>query len=413
MVKVLEKLIAKHITVFVDQHNLLSVHQYGFRTGLSCTSQLIHLFHTWASALDNGKTTDDVFLDFVKACYSVPHKRLIHRVSQYGIQGQILHWLCDFLSNRRQQVVIDGSTSSWATVLSGVPQGSILGPLLFLLYVNEIPECIPCPSDMFADDTLLHNSAPVNEVSIPIQAGLLCMSNWCRQWLLKVCEAKCKCMRITRSKVNGQCSYSINSLPLEQVVTHKHLGVTFSSDLSWKYHVLAIAAKANRILGLLKRTFGRCSEAIITGYKTMVRPIIEYACPVWNPHQAYLSDKLERIQRNVSRWILGGPIDYTERLQCLGWMELKSRREYLSIIQLLKFINGFSRVKLDNYLSFSRASTRSRNSRKIWKPFSRTNILKFSFWHRYIDKWNSLPDSLICADSLSKFKKGLREHFLN
>ena len=219
-------------------------------------------------------------------------------------------------------------------------------------------------------------------------------------------------MRITRSKVNGQCSYSINSLPLEQVVTHKHLGVTFSSDLSWKHHVLAIAAKANRILGLLKRTFGRCSEAIITGYKTMVRPIIEYACPVWNPHQAYLSDKLERIQRNVSRWILGGPIDYTERLQYLGWMELMSRREYLSIIQLFKFINGFSRVKLDNYLSFSLASTRSRNSRKIWKPFSRTNILKFSFWHRYIDKWNSSTDSLIRADSLSKFKKGLREHFL-
>ena len=91
VVKVLEKLIAKHISVFVDQHNLLSVHQYGFRTGLSCTSQLIHLFHTWASALDNGKTTDVVFLDFAKAFDSVPHKRLIHRVSQYGIQGQILN----------------------------------------------------------------------------------------------------------------------------------------------------------------------------------------------------------------------------------------------------------------------------------------------------------------------------------
>ena len=148
-----------------------------------------------------------------------------------------------------------------------------------------------------------------------------------------------------------------------------------------EHHVLAIAAKANKILGLLKRTFGRCSEAIKTGYKLTVHPIIEYACPVWNPHQAYLSDKLEGIQRNVSRWILG-PIDYTERLQYLGWMELEPRREFLSIIQF----NGFSRVKLDNYLSFSRASTRSRNSKKIWKPFSRTNILKFSFWHRYIDK---------------------------
>ena len=132
----------------------------------------------------------------------------------------------------------------------------------------------------------------------------------------------------------------------------------------------------------------------------MVRPIIEYACPVSNPHQAYLSDKLKRIQRNISRRILGAPIDYTERLQYLGWMELKSCREFLSLIQLFKLINGSSRVKLDNYLPFSRASTRSRNSKKIWKSFSRTNILKFSFWHRYIDKWNLLPDSLICADSL-------------
>ena len=102
--------------------------------------------------------------------------------------------------------------------------------------------------------------------------------------------------------------------------------------------------------------------------------------------QAYLSDKLERIQRNVSHWILAGPIDYTERLQYLGWMELELRREFLSIIQLFKFINGFSRVELDSYLSFSRVSTRSRNSKKIWKPFSRTNILKFSLWHRFINK---------------------------
>lgn len=106
-----------------------------------------------------------MFLDFAKVFHSVPHKHLIHRVSQYGIQGHILNWLCNFLSNRPQQVIIDGSTSSWAKVLSGDPQHSILGPLLFFLYINEIPKCIPCSSDMFADDTLLHNSAPVNEVN--------------------------------------------------------------------------------------------------------------------------------------------------------------------------------------------------------------------------------------------------------
>ena len=181
--------------------------------------------------------------------------------------------------------------------------------------------------------------------------------------------------------------FYLHILNITRISLHTRVsGVQTFPFLDVSHRVLAIAAKANKILGLLKRTFGSCSKAIKTGYKLMVRPIIEYPCPVWNPHQAYLSDKLERIQSNVSRWILGGPIDYTERLQYLGWMELELRREFLSIIQLFKFINGFSRVKLDNYLSFSRASTRSRNSKKIWKPFSRINILKFSLWHRFIDK---------------------------
>ena len=120
---------------------------------------------------------------------------------------------------------------------------------------------------------------------------------------------KCESMRITRSKTPTPCSY-INSTLFNKVHTHtcKHLRVILSSDLSWKTHVLTVAAKANKILGLLKHTFGRCSEAMITGHKTMVHPIIEYACPVWNPHQQHLSDKLEKILRNVSRWILAVPL---------------------------------------------------------------------------------------------------------
>ena len=156
-----------------------------------------------------------------------------------------------------------------------------------------------------------------------------------------------------RSKTPSLCSYNINSTSLNQVHPHKHLGVILSSDLSWKMDVLTVAAKANKILGLLKRTFGKCSEAIITGYKTMVRPTIENA--VWNPHQQYLSDKLEKIQRNVSRWILGSSTEYTERLEYLGWPSLLSRRDFLSIVQLFNFINGFSKVNLHDYTVFERS----------------------------------------------------------
>jgi hypothetical protein len=144
----------------------------------------------------------------------------------------------------------------------------------------------------------------------------------------------------------------------------------------------------------------------------MVRPLIEYACPVWNPHQQYLSDKLERIQRNVSRWILGSSMEYTERLKYLGWMELYSRREFLSLIQLFKFMKGFSNVQLNNYLTFSQRRTRSSHAYKIWKPFARTNIFKCSFWIRYIDRWNSLPETVVSSISVNQFKKRLRADYL-
>ena len=167
-------------------------------------------------------------------------------------------------------------------------------------------------------------------------------------------------MRITRSRAAATCSYNINSIPLMKVSSHKHLGVTLSCDLSWKCHVLSVAAKPNRVLGLLKRTFGRCSEAIKMGYISMVRPMIEYACPAWNPHQQYLSDKLERIQRNASRWNLGRDITYDERLSKLRWMHLKTR-----LIQLFKYIKGFCIVKVDDYMKLSSCRTRCTNRYKI------------------------------------------------
>ena len=119
---------------------------------------------------------------------------------------------------------------------------------------------------------------------------------------------KCKFMRFTRSRAAINCSYNTNSVPLTKVSSHKHLGGTLSRNLSWKSHVLSVTAKGNRILGLLKHTSGRCSEAIKMGYISMVHPKTKYACPVWNPHQQYLSDKLERIKRNASRWILSKDI---------------------------------------------------------------------------------------------------------
>ena len=141
---------------------------------------------------------------------------------------------------------------------------------------------------MFADDTLLYNSDSIDFVSAPVQQGLNQMDEWCSLWSLNLNIDKCEFMRFTRSRAAVNCPYNSNSVPLTKVSSHKHLGGTLSRNLSWKSHVPSVTAKANRILGLLKRTFGRCSEAIKMGYISMVHPMTEYACPVWNPHQQYL-----------------------------------------------------------------------------------------------------------------------------
>ena len=160
-------------------------------------------------------------------------------------------------------------------------------------------------------------------------------------------------MKFTRARTPFPCNYTINSKLLTQVFTHKHLGVVLSDDLSWKLHVLSVAARSNRLLGLLKRTFGSHSKALFTGYRAMICPILEYACQAWNPHQAYLIEKVECVQRKVSRWIIGKETPYQDRLKSLKPSTLVKRREFLSLVQLFKFIKGRSSVSINDCISFS------------------------------------------------------------
>ena len=184
--------------------------------------------------------------------------------------------------------------------------------------------------------------------------------------------------------------------------------MVLSSDLSWKPRVLSVVARSNRLLGLLKWTFGSHSKALFTGYKSMIHPILEYAYQVWNPHHAYLIEKLECMQRNVTRWITGKDTPYKDRLKSLKLATLVQRREFLSLVQLFKFIKGHSSVNTNNYISFSNRQSRKSHQFKLYKPFCGTDISKYSFWHRYIDTWNSLPSSVVDLDSMNAFEKALK-----
>ena len=260
---------------------------------------------------------------------------------------------------------------------------------------------------------LIYNYCPPSQTSITAQESLDKVTDWCGSWLLGTNADKCESMKFTRARTPSPCNYTINSKLLTQVPTHKHLGVVLSSDLSWKPHVLSVVARSNRLLGLLKRTFGSHSKALFTGYKAMIRPILEYTCQAWNPHQAYLIEKLECVQRNVTRWIIDKDTPYEDRLKSLKLATLVQRREFLSLVQLFKFIKGHSSVNTNDYISFSNRQSRKSHQFKLYKPFCRTGIFKYSFWHRYIDTWNSLPSSVVELASINAFKKALKSTLFN
>ena len=296
VVKTLERLIHKHIMKYLIDFQLLNDNQHGFRPSRSCVTQLLQLVHEWLQALDKLGSIDAVFLDFAKAFDKVSHAHLLYKLECNGIKGQILTWLRDFLTSRKQRVVIEGQASDWLNLTSGVPQGSILGPLLFLVYINDLPYSVTCNADSFADDTVLHRHIANGSDCDLLQEDLTSASDWCKSWLVTLKTQKCEVLHISRKNDPVRYQYSLNHILLPEVDHHKHLGLWLTPSLSWDYHINSICAKANKVLGLIKRTFGYSNKTgIKTAFKALVIPILEYACPVWNPYLVKHTKAIEAI----------------------------------------------------------------------------------------------------------------------
>ena len=194
--KVTESIIRDQVMTHLVNNELFTSSQHGFVAGKSCTTQLTECIDLWTNIIEKGGYLDVVYLDFVKAFDKVAHNRLIRKLEAYGINGEILNWIQNFLTGRRQLVAVNGVASSWADVLSGVPQGSVLGPLLFVVYINDPPEEIDTMVRMFADDTKIFVDASSEANRIVLQADIIRLNNWAKKWQFSSTVKKCKVMHI-------------------------------------------------------------------------------------------------------------------------------------------------------------------------------------------------------------------------
>ena len=401
--KLIEHILVLSIMTHFDSNDLLNPFQHGFRSKHSCETQLVNFTQEIFDNLENGKQTDLIIMDFSKAFDKVDHNLLIYKLFNLGVNLSTVSWIKSFLQNRSQSVVVEGKQSSSVPVMSGVPQGSVLGPCLFLAYINDLPDSLKSKARLFADDTIVYLTINSQSDAQTLQDDLLKLEQWESNWSMEFNPDKCEVIHVTKKKDPIMFPYKLHNSELKSTENAKYLGVTISNDFSWKPHIENMTSKAFNTLKFIKRNVQTNNQKVKeTAYKTYVRPQLEYCAPIWHPWQDKLSYKVERVQRAAARYVLN---DYnftssvTDMLKILNWQTLENRRIQNSLILLYK--TKYHLVAIDH---FYLTETRNLN---FFVPYSRTNYHMNSFFPRTIRHWNSLPDSLKASTSLCEFTTGL------
>ena len=360
---------------------------------------------------------DVIYLDFAKAFDSVAHNELLVKLYAMGVTGGVWEWFKGYLNNRHQCVCIGNSRSSLLPVVSGVPQGSILGPLLFLVYVNDLPQVLQhsCLA-LFADDAkCLKQVSRYNDCE-ELQQDLTSLGGWSSRWRLKFKAPKCVHLRFCKKDPPLDSSYTISNTRVGTSVTHRDLGVIASSDLSWSSHYKYVASRAYRTLGLLRRTFKSVGsvEAKKALYMTLVRTQVLYCSQVWRPYLIKDIVLLEKIQRRATKFILADYVsDYKSRLVALGLLPLMAEMEMGDVMFYFRNLKApGDHFNVNHFLQFSSKPTRSGSKGRLEHTRSTTTQARNSFFNRLPRLWNSLPPQDLDV-SVTTFKRKLREVFVS
>ena len=417
--KVLEKIVYNHIIEFVT--NNISVSQFGFLRNLSTLQQLLIFINTVNDSLNSNSQADVLYLDFKKAFDSVAHNELLFKLWSFGITGNLWRWLQAYLSNRVQQVSVNNTVSDVLPVVSGVPQGSILGPILFLVFVNDIPAAVSSSLVLlFADDAKCIKSVSQTSDCLSFQQDLNNLVTWSTTWNLPFNDQKCSMVRFYTNHSPLQYNYHLNSVPVAIKTSHTDLGIIVTSDLQWKSHHLYIISKSYKFLGLLRRVFSSvtCTRAKKILYLSLVRSKLLYCSPIWRPHLLADIKALENVQRRATKYILNDHLmDYRHRLVSLSLLPLMMIFEIKDIIFFIKCLKQPSKwFNILDFVTFCSGHTRSSTYFKLRHSFSRKNYIRHFYFYRLPRLWNSLP-YIDIHQSESTIKKKLKRfmwsHFIN
>ena len=432
--KILEHIICRHLLKHFENFKILTDLNHGFRSGYSCETQLLTTADHLLSSFDNDKQIDIAILDFSKAFDTVPHHKLLHKLSNYGIRGPTLSWLECFLTKRSMQVVIEGKSSESTSVDSGVPQGTVLGPLLFLCHINDLPNSVSSQVRLFADDCLLYREINTFNDHVTLQKDLKQLEEWANTWGMRFNATKCYILSINRN-INKKSlfHYQLNGTILKHVTNNPYLGILFSQDLSWSDHITKISKKANSTLGFLQRNLKNCPRKCKqAAYLSLIRSVLEYGAILWDPHLQKDVDMLERVQRKALRFICGDYRNYspgtiTKLQRKCKLPSLQDRRRALRLTFMYKVVEGLvPAMPSANFIEFNPPGRQIRskrnsdyitnnpienytrnNEKSIKIRTSNTNQYRNSFFIKTAVDWNHLNNPTVQSKTLESFKTRL------
>ena len=419
--KLMESIVKDSIMDHLLSNNLISRSQHGFMPGRSCVTNLLDYINQVTKALDQGFSYDVIMLDYQRAFDLVPFRKMLEKVSSHGIGGEILKWIENWTTGRQQRCVLNGEYSAWLDVTSSVVQGSVLGPILFTIYINDLDLAIDMHHGVliskFADDSKLGKCITSDQDCLKLQNALNDLARWSENCGMRLHPGKCAVLHFGPN--NPKHMYYVNGIKINECEEARDLGVLVTNNSSQTAHVENIARKAHAVLSQIKRTLTYRDSVVFAGiYKQYVRPILEFAVQAWNPAKVADVKTLERVQRRAFRLITDqGDADYDTKLNKIGMTTLEDRRQQGDQIEAFKIINDMSVLNKYDFFKFVHdrhcIDMRSHSDNLLVPEKCRLNVRKNFFSCRVVNTWNDLPYWVRFSTTVNEFKNNYDEFMKN